>query len=653
MWVASDVQGPLGTVHARFRSRSPYDASLRGVFPTMTEPVPDPAAAAQTFSLDPKVARAFLRFSGGYWTGATARQAFLLSFGLAAFLILSVGATAGLNWWNRWFFDALEQRNAATAALAVPVFLGIIASMAAIGVGIVVTRETLQVRWRAWLVERLVTRWLGGQRFYHMGVTGTEPANPEYRIADDSRWATEPLTDLAIGLLSAVVGAATFISILWVVGGAYTFHIGARAITIPAYMVVLALLYGVLASSLMLWIGKPLVGSVGHKNAAEGHFRAGLTRLRENSESIALLNGARGEQAILDAAYREVVGRWLAIVRQHARLTWLTNASGPMIPVIPLLFAAPKYLAGEMTLGQVTQLAAAFVQVQMAISWIVDNYNRIAEWYASARRVMDIVDACDGVDASLLSERAAGISVATRAGGGLVLDGLAVSDQAGRPLVATTHIEVGPGACVHVTAPSSVGKSLVVRATAGLWPWGSGTVRVPQDRQATGEADTGDSLMILPQKAYLPLGSLRDCLVYPHVGARLPQVELIAALEACGLAHLVARLGQIERWEQVLSNGERQRLAFARILVHRPQAVILDDAWSALEEGSQRDLLAALKRALPDTAVLSFGQRPALAGLHDRALEMIRSENGAMVAARSPGQDKPQAPERAPTGGTS
>ena len=595
--------------------------------------------APPTFSLEPKVAKAFLRFSGSYWTGATTLQAWSLTLGLAAFLILSVGATAGLNWWNRWFFDALEQRDAATAALAVPVFLGIIAAMAAIGAGIVVTRETLQVKWRAWLVHQLVERWLGGQRFYHLNVTGTEPANPEYRIADDSRWATEPLTDLAIGLLSAVVGAATFISILWVVGGSYTFVLGARQITIPAYMVVLALLYGVIASGLMLWVGKPLVGSVGHKNAAEGHFRAGLTRLRENAESIALLNGARGEQSILTIAYLQVVQRWMAIVRQHFNLTWITNASGPMIPVIPLLFAAPKYLAGDMTLGQVTQLAAAFVQVQMAISWIVDNYSRIAEWYASARRVMDIVDACAAVDIRLARQRAAGIAVENGSEGGLVLASVAIDDVAGRRLVEGTDLALEPGERVHVTAPSSVGKTLLVRAIAGLWPWGRGTVRLPADH----------AVMVLPQKAYLPMGTLREALVYPCDRLLLPPAELAAALTACGLSHLSSRLDTIERWEQVLSNGERQRLAFARILVHRPRVVILDDAWSALEEGSRRDLLAALKKALPQTAMLSFGQYPAVEGFHDRALEMIRGEKGAILAATRWNPTQEHAPIRGDT----
>ena len=342
------------------------------------------APDAPGFKLDPRVVAAFGRFAGAFWRGPAAFRAWALTLGLAAFLILSTGATVALNYWNRWFFDLLAARDAQAIGQTVVVFALIVAAMAAIGVGIVLTRETLQVRWRAWIVEQLVARWLGKQRFYHLNVTGKEPPNPEYRISDDTRWATEPLVDLGIGLLSAVVGAAAFISILWSVGGSLNVDLGsAGSFTLPAYMVWLALAYGAVASGLMLWVGAPLVGYVGRKNEAEGYFRFAMMRVRDNAESVALMNGGRYEQAVVGRFYDTVIARWMAIVWQHGHLTWITNSCGPMKPIVPLLFAAPKYLSGELTLGEVTQLAAAFVEVQIAISWVVDNYNRVAEWYAS------------------------------------------------------------------------------------------------------------------------------------------------------------------------------------------------------------------------------------------------------------------------------
>ena len=273
--------------------------------------------------------------------------------------------------------------------------------IAGIGVLIVVTRETLQVRWREWLVHRLTGIWLARQRYYRLGLAQIEPANPEYRIADESRLSTEPVVDFAIDLLNALLSFVAFIGILWTVGGAISFQVFGTWITIPAYMTVAALLYGATMSAITVYVGRPLVPGVAAKNEAEARFRFELTRLRENAESIALIRGEPDERGILGRSYDRLVGRWLAVVRLHGRLTWITNASGALIPVVPLLLATPKYLSGELTLGAVTQLAAAFFQVQVAFAWLVDRYKFIAMWYASARRVMALVDAADELDRSL------------------------------------------------------------------------------------------------------------------------------------------------------------------------------------------------------------------------------------------------------------
>jgi vitamin B12/bleomycin/antimicrobial peptide transport system ATP-binding/permease protein len=569
------------------------------------------------FALDAKVAKAFARFAGGFWRGETRARAWLLTIGLVFSLLLSTAATVALNHWYRLFFDALEQRNIGAVGSAVLVFGLIIAAMAAIGVVIVFTRETLQVRWRAWLVGKLVERWLDRQRFYHLNVTGTEPPNPEYRISDDTRWATEIVVDLGIGLQSAVVGSVAFISILWSVGGAYNLEIGTVTLTIPAYMVIVALAYGLIASSMMMWIGRPLVGRVGIKNEAEGYFRFAMMRIRDNVESIALMGGANHERAILGRFYEKVVTRWLAIVRSHCNLTWITNASGPMIPIVPLLFAAPKYLSGELSLGQLTQIAAAFVQVQIAISWLVDNYNRFAEWYASARRVMDIVNACDAID-----DRIGATPVLAAAGvHDLRVTGLELSDGGGRPLVRGVELELVPGEAVHIWGDSSVGKSTLVRALAGLL----------QPVRGGSKLAKGARVMITPQKAYLPLGTLRESLVYPNPRLQVNQTRLECVLADTGLGHLDQRLGEVARWDQVLSNGERQRLAIARLLLHMPDIVILDDALAALEEAAQTELLTVLRNELAHATILSFAQRPAPPGFYDRQLVLERRPGGALL----------------------
>ncbi len=557
---------------------------------------------AQALTLDRRVIMAFARLSGGFWRGTQARRAWTITLALVLFLSLSIGATLALNHWNRWFFDALETKNAAVLGQAILVLGLIVAAMAAIGVGIVRSRETLQVRWREWVTRELVDRWIDRQRFYHMGLLRTEPANPEYRISDDTRWATELLVDCGIGLFLAVISASAFIGILWSVGGSLNFTLGGAAFTIPAYMVMAALLYGVIASGLMLRVGRPLVGSVVRKNEAEGHFRFALMRVRDNAESIALSRGATDEKRFANALYDTNVKRWLAIVRQHGNLTWITNASGPLVPIFPLVVALPKYLSGDLTLGQVMQLAAAFVQVQVAISWIVDNYNKIADWYASARRIIELTDAADAIDtrlaaADVLAPRLTHLNGTSP---GLRLSSVSVCNPAGGDLVRNVSFAASPGEHVIVSGMSGSGKTSLIRAIAGLWPWGKGTITRVHDT----------TLFVVPQRPYVPTTTLRNALRYPNGAGMIEDTEYTAALRRAGLSNLQHRLDETVRWDHALSNGEMQRLSIARVLVQRPDLVLLDEALGALDEASRRELMHCLRQDLPHTAVVSFTQMP-------------------------------------------
>ena len=567
----------------------------------MSTPTATPADAP-ALKLDGRVIVAFAKLSGGFWRGPGSRQAWLITLALVAFLSLSIGATYALNMWNKWFFDALAAKDSATLGRAMMTLGLIIASMAAIGVGIVRSRETLQVRWREWVTRHLIDRWIDQQRFYHMGLARTEPANPEYRISDDTRWATELLVDCGIGFFLAIIGAATFISILWSVGGALSVKLGGGTVLIPAYMVLAALLYGMIASGLMLRIGRPLVGSVVMKNEAEGHFRFALMRVRDNAESIALSRGAADEKRLANGLYDTNVNRWLAIVRQHSNLTWITNASGPLVPIFPLLIATPKYLSGDLTLGDVTQLAGAFVQVQVAISWIVDNYNKIADWYASARRIIELTDAADAIDDRLAASGSPRIASAIGAAPGLHLLDVAVCDPAGHDLTGRVSFVANPGDHVIISGASGTGKTSLVRAIVGLWPWGRGSIGRP----------TEATLLVIPQRPYVPTTTLRNALRYPSGANAIAEPNYGAALRRVGLSNLEHRLDETVRWDHALSNGELQRLAIARVLVQRPDIVLLDEALGALNEASRRDLMLALRHDLPLTTIITFTQSPLL-----------------------------------------
>lgn len=563
-----------------------------------------------------RAARAFAQVSSGFWRGPTAVTAWLLTFGLGTAVLLSIGGNVGVSMWNRWFFDALERRDGDTAGWALLAFLALAAAMTAVSVCIVLSRETLQVRWREWLTNSMVDSWLGRQRFYRLTVGGGAITNPEYRIADDIRWATEPLIDFLIGLLGAVVSLVTFIGMLWSVGGA----LSVGGTSIPAYMVIAACVHGGLVTVLMLAFGRTLPGRMAARNEAEAQFRFSLMRVRENAESIA--PGRRGgERASLGISFEPVVMRWMKVVRQDGQLTWILTGNGVLLPVVPILLAAPKYLSGDLSLGAVMQLATAYGPVTAAIAWGVDNFRAISNWHASARRVVELVDAMDALDAEVDEDGRRGIAVASSADGRLRLDRVAVASRDGELLIAPADLTLAPGEAVLVTGESGAGKTLLLRAVAGLWPWGAGLVRLPQ----------GANLSYVPQRGYVPLGSLRDALRYPHDHAAVPDAAMIAALEHCGLAHLAPRLDETARWDQLLSAGERQRFACARVLAQRPDVVLLDDALAPLDDDAQAELMALLRAELPRASFLTMAQRDTLAPSHDRVLVLHRAADGARL----------------------
>lgn len=348
-----------------------------------------------------EVARRFFAMSGGFWRGSGAVRAWFWTLALASAIILSVLANVAVNRWNGWFFDALEHRNVYSASVAIAIFPFIVLVTAGIGVAILVTRETLQVHWRRWLTTQLIDHWIADKRFYRLSKSGFEPANPEYRIADDVRWATEPLVDFAIGLLSAIITLLSFIGILWSIGGSLNVRLGDTHLSIPAYLVWAAIAYAVVVSAAMLYFGQPLPQRVAERNEGEAKLRFGLMRLRDHGAEIAQTNGEVRERAALMGIYDSLALRWLAMIRRRGRLTWITNGNGVLVPVVPLLLAAPKYLAGDLSLGDLVQAAAAFVHVQIAFNWVIENFMRIAEWLASARRVTDLVGAIDRLEQGL------------------------------------------------------------------------------------------------------------------------------------------------------------------------------------------------------------------------------------------------------------
>jgi putative ATP-binding cassette transporter len=571
----------------------------------------------------PSERRHFLNIAQGYWREEKARQAWLLTGAVAVLVLLTLGVQLGINYWNRYFYDALDRRDGAALVHGVFLALGLVAAAAAIAVCLVHVRMRLQIKWRGWLTKRLIGYWLADRRFYQMSVVENEGTNPEFRISDDTRLATEPIVDFAIGLATAVLTATAFVGILWTVGGTIDFSTGGRNISIPGYMVFAALAYSTVASLSTFIIGRSLVQRVAEKNEDEAQLRYELTRVRESAETIALLAGDADEEARLGVTVGTLLDQWVKVAVQQARMTWIINGNAVLAPIVPLLLGAPKYLSGSLSLGELMQLASAFAQVQVALNWLVENSIRLAEWNASARRVGSLSAVMKSFDERIVGDKSTTIVLGDSPDSDLHIQNLCVAQTNGALMIEDADLVIAPGEKVLIKGESGTGKSTLIRAMAGLWPWGSGAILRPANAK----------IEFMPQRPYMPLGTLRHALQYPASDVGYSADDVRAAMRKCGLEHLYDQLDKEDQWWKILSGGEQQRIAFARTLLKKPDIVIMDEATSALDELSQARVMAFFEIELKDATLLSVAHRPELEAYHTREIQLIRREGDHSVHA--------------------
>ena len=549
------------------------------------------------------------------------RGAWVLTVSLLILIALQIFVQYRINVWNRSIFDALQARDSGAVLFQALMFPLLAAASVVLAVGAVFARMTTQRRWRGWLSGHVVDRWLANGRYYQLNLVPGDHQNPEGRIAEDLRIATDAPVDFCAGVLQAVLSALTFIAVLWSIGGPLSFRVGETWIVIPGFLVIAAVAYSLIASALMVGIGRGFVAASERKNQAEAEYRYVLTRLHENGESIALLGGEQEERAGLDRSLRQVLRRWRQLCSQHMRTTSVSQASVLVAPVIPVILSSPKFLDGTMTLGEVMQAASAFVFVQAAFSWLVDNYPRLADWAASAQRVASLLYSLDSLQEAEQGEGFGRIQRGEMQGAALRLHDLSVTLDDGTVVVNEADVVIAPGEKVLVVGESGTGKSTLVRAIAGLWPWGQGEVRV----------NSGSKLFLMPQRPYVPIGTLRRATTYPAPADEIPKEQVAEALELVGLGHLTDRIDEEAPWDQILSGGEKQRLAFARLLIVRPDIIVLDEATSALDAPSQEQLMRMISDQLPATTILSVGHRPELEAFHERKLMLERRSGGARL----------------------
>ena len=557
--------------------------------------------------------RGFLReawnLAWPYWKSEEKWSAIGLLVAVVTLNLITVWINVRFNSWYKDFYNALQEYDWSEFWRQFGIFGALAVVFMVVSVYAAYLQRILHIRWRRWLTERFLRYWLAGQAYYRMQLNQVTTDNPDQRIQEDlNSFATTTLA-LSLGLLSAVVTLLSFLSILWTLSGALTIPLGGGlSIAIPGYMVIAALIYAVIGTMLTRWIGNPLVQLTFDQQRLEADFRFSMVRLRENAENVAFYGGEARELDTFLSRFARVVANWWGIIKRRKRLSWFTYGYDQVATVFPYLVAAPRYFNKTIQLGGLVQIAQAFRQVQESLSFIVNAYTEIAEYQAVVQRLAGFRVHLDEIAADRAAVQPIEIE---RAGAGVAVETLDLDLPDGRPLQQDIALAAGPGKPLLITGPSGVGKSTVLRAIAGLWPFGRGRIRVADGRA-----------MFLPQRPYLPLGTLADALAYPHAATELPRERLVEALRAVGLPQLVDRLDEEGNWAQRLSIGEQQRVAFARVLLARPEIVFLDEATSALDEAAEMSLYRLLRDAPWRPTIVSIGHNTSLQRFHDTVVDL-------------------------------
>jgi putative ATP-binding cassette transporter len=550
-----------------------------------------------------KFLRAFWQLTKPYWVSEQRAKGLALLAAVVGLTLGLVWINVELNYWNRAFYDAIQEKRIDDFYRLLGKFTLLAFAFIATAVYRVYLQQMLQIEWRTWLNERYLAAWLGDRAYYRLQLLDRGTDNPDQRIAEDLRLFVDSTLSLSLGLLSAVVTLISFVTILWALSGALELW----GVSIPGYMVWCALLYAIAGTWLTHAIGKPLIALEFGQQRYEADYRFSLVRVRENAEGVALYRGESEELANFRGRFGNVISNWWSIMKKQKQLGWFTNFYGQIAIIFPFLVAAPRYFSGAISLGGYTQTASAFGQVQGALSWFIDAYTQFASWKATVDRLTGFSAALDRLRTE--AERLDGERKEAPTEN-LALQDLALSLPQGRQLLAPTTLQLKRGEAVLVSGPSGAGKSTLFRALAGIWPYWSGRILLPK----------GARLLFLPQKPYLPVGTLKHAVCYPADAGAYQESEVSEALRAVGLAQLAQDLARSENWAQLLSGGEQQRLAFARALLNKPDWLFLDEATASLPEDAQAALYGLLRQRLPGTTVVSIGHRASLAEFHPRRL---------------------------------
>jgi vitamin B12/bleomycin/antimicrobial peptide transport system ATP-binding/permease protein len=526
--------------------------------------------------------------------------------------VLQIGVAVVITEWNAALFDDLEQRSMpgliTQAGLLILIF---IANIAITTLHLLVKRRLL-IGWRLWLTEKVIAKWMNKGRHYQLTFLAKgDHDNPDGRIAEDIRIATEEAIALAHSLFYSVLLLGSFTKILWTLSGDVTIDLGLFSFAVTGYLVWIAVIYSVCASILGWWTGKPLTRATNARQSEEANYRHDLIKAQENSQAIALIQGEVNEQERILGSFQTIIAAYQQQTVAWKQIQMFTTGYSVASMALPILAASPRYIVGSISLGTLMQSVQAFQQMVSALSWPVNSMAEIANWRASVERVLGLVKALDGLEHDISCLNSHQICIEKSEKPAINFTNVSIANLQNETLSATINTEIKAGERVLISGNITIGAKLF-QAIAGLWPWGSGHIEVPAD----------EALFFMPPKPYLPTGSLLEAICYPKTIASFNRPDLEKLLRRAGLRDLVKLLDRTESWEEVLSREQQQRLGLVRVLLHRPQWVFIQEALDSLTPDGETQMLELLGKELPDTAILSITNQPSAEAFHQRKLKI-------------------------------
>jgi putative ATP-binding cassette transporter len=570
-------------------SESTNDADVRAAEARAGDPAPGPVTKDSLFAQ-------LARMGSAFWTSRERHQLLMLAVGLVAVVTATAYTQIRLNAWNQPFYDALIHKDRSAFIAQLVVFAELAAILLVLNVSQVWLNQTSRVVLRQGLVHDLLNEWLKPTRAFRLSNAGVTGQNPDQRLHADAQHLTELSTDLGVGLLQSTLLLLSFIGVLWVLSRSLTLPFSGHRIHVPGYMVWCALLYAGTASFVSWWVGRPLISLDAERYAREANLRFALVRANEEIEGITIYGGEADEKQHLNQVFETVLEVSRNIVGALARLTWVTAGYGWFTIVAPILVAAPSYLSGEMTFGELMVVVGAFNQVQSSLRWFVDNFSSIADWRATLLRVASFRAELETMDS--LGESASRIELKESESPTIRIDRLCVATPSGAIRLSEQPLELGAGERVLIAGERGAERALLFRAMIGLWPWGSGEINRPPRR----------AMMFLPARAYVPPGTLRSALCYPCSTGEFGEDTTAQALAAVGLERLQPQLDTVARWDRQLNDDEKQSLAIARVILQKPLWLVLNGVLDVLDTASRRRIEGLLAGPLAEVGVIDIGK---------------------------------------------